>query len=158
LLERVSSGTETAQRVRLVQSLLSHASIVYDDRLFMKAYRVLERAPRPEVDLVRRLDAVGFMHMSKPVAYWERNGWDLALVREYIPGSVEGRLLALTSLRDLLGRNVNEPHASLEEVARAGGDLSSEMRRLGEITADFHLALAEAFGVRRTSGAPRVSD
>jgi predicted trehalose synthase len=157
LLERVSSGTETAQRVRLVQSLLSHASIVYDDRLFMKAYRVLERAPRPEVDLVRRLDAVGFMHMSKPVAYWERNGWDLALVREYIPGSVEGRLLALTSLRDLLGRNVNEPHASLEEVARAGGDLSSEMRRLGEITADFHLALAEAFGVRRTSGADVAS-
>jgi len=35
-----------------------------------------------------------------------------------------------------------------DEVGGAGGDLSSEMRRLGEITGGLHLALAEAFGVR----------
>jgi len=69
-------------------------------------------------------------------------------VREYIPGAVEGRLLALTSLRDLLGRNLDDGRPKLEDVGGAGGDLSSEVRRLGEATGSLHLALAEAFGVR----------
>jgi maltokinase len=61
---------------------------------------------------------------------------------------VEGRLLALTSLRDLFGRNLEAENVRHDEVGGAGGDLSSEMRRLGEITGELHLALAEAFGVR----------
>ena len=95
-----------------------------------------------------KLEEVGFEHTLRPVACWERNGWDLALVREYIPGAVEGRLLALTSLRDLLGRNLDDDRPKLDEVGGAGGDLSSEVRRLGETTGSLHLALAEAFGVR----------
>ena len=90
--------------------------------------------------------------MLRPVANWVRHGWDLALVREYAPGAVEGRLLALTSLRDLLGRTIDEDKLRREEVGGAGGDLSSEMRRLGEITANLHLALAEAFGARPSPG------
>ena len=154
LLEVASAGQERAQRVRLVQSLVSHASLVYDERLFMKCYRVLEPAPRAEVDLVYRLHEIGFEHMLKPVAHWERNSWDLALVREFIPGAVEGRLLALTSLRDLLGRNIDDDSLRRDEVGGAGGDLSSEMRRLGEITGGLHLVLAEAFGLRSLPGDP----
>jgi predicted trehalose synthase len=157
LLGAASSDRETAKRVRLVQSLVSHASLVYDERLFMKSYRVLEPAPRPEIELLMRLDEVGFRHILRPVARWERNGWDLALVREYIPGAVEGRLLALTSLRDLLGRSIDEDRLKLDEVGGAGGDLSSEMRRLGEITASLHMALAEAFGVRALPAADPLS-
>jgi predicted trehalose synthase len=148
LLAVASAGRQSARRVRLVQSLVSHASLVYDERLFMKSYRVLEPAPRPEIELMVRLDEVGFKHTLRPVARWERNGWDLALVREYVPGAVEARLLALTSLRDLLGRSIDDEQLRLEEVGGAGGDLSSEVRRLGELTAGLHLALAEAFGVR----------
>ncbi len=148
LLVVATAGSQSAKRARLVQSLVSHASLVYDERLFMKSYRVLEPAPRPEIELLARLDEVGFRQMLKPVAHWGRKGWDLALVREYIPGAVEGRLLALTSLRDLFGRNTDEDKLRREEVGGAGGDLSSEMRRLGEITANLHLALAEAFGGR----------
>ena len=148
LLAVASAGAKTANRVRLVHSLVSHASLVYDEYLFMKCYRVLEPAPRPEVELLGKLDEVGFRHLLRPVAHWERNGWDLALVREYAPGAVEGRLLALTSLRDLFGRNLEAESSRHDEVGGAGGDLSSEMRRLGEITGELHLALAEAFGVR----------
>jgi predicted trehalose synthase len=148
LLAVASAGSESARRARLVQSLVSHASLVYDERLFMKVYRVLEAAPRAEVELLFRLEEVGFDKIMRPVACWERKGWDLALVREYIPGAVEGRLLALTSLRDLLGRSFDEERPSLDEVGGAGGDLSSEMRRLGEITGSLHLSLAEAFGIR----------
>jgi predicted trehalose synthase len=148
LLAVATAGRERARRVRLVHSLVSHASLVYDERLFMKSYRVLEPAPRPEIELMLKLEEVGFEHTLRPVACWERSGWDLALVREYIPGAVEGRLLALTSLRDLLGRNLDDDRPKLDEVGGAGGDLSSEVRRLGETTGSLHLALAEAFGVR----------
>ncbi len=157
LLAVATAGRERARRVRLVHSLVSHASLVYDERLFMKSYRVLEPAPRPEIELMLKLEEVGFEHTLRPVACWERNGWDLALVREYIPGAVEGRLLALTSLRDLLGRNLDDDRPKLDEVGGAGGDLSSEVRRLGETTGSLHLALAEAFGVRAlpAGAAPR---
>jgi predicted trehalose synthase len=152
LLAVASGGEKSATRVRLVHSLVSHASLVFDERLFMKSYRVLEPAPRPEIELLLKLDGVGFKQLLSPVARWERHGWDLALVREYIPGAVEGRLLALTSLRDLLGRTVDDKPLKLEDVGAAGGDLSSEVRRLGEITGNLHLALAEAFGVRTLPG------
>jgi predicted trehalose synthase len=160
LLLIVTGGSKSAQRARLVQSLVSHASVVYDEHLFMKSYRVLEPAPRPEVELLGKLSEVGFQHMLRPVAQWGRNGFDLALVREYIPGAVEGRLLALTSLRDVFGRNFEEGRLRHDEVSGAGGDLSSEMRRLGEVTGELHLALAEAFGLRELrdgEGSPVVA-
>ena len=90
LLAVASQGRESAKRVRLVQSLVSHASLVYDERLFMKSYRVLEPAPRPEIELMERLDEVGFQKTLRPVARWERNGWDLALVARVRPGSRRG--------------------------------------------------------------------
>jgi len=147
LLESVSGGGERAERGRVVQSLVSHASLVYDDRLFMKCYRVIEPRPRPEVEMVWRLDAAGFNHMLAPVGHWQRNGRDLALVREFVPGAVEGLALARTSLRDLLARaDSTNNGAPFADVGLAGGDLGPEMRRLGETTARMHLALATAFG------------
>jgi hypothetical protein len=147
LLSAVTGGDQQARRVRVVRSLVSHSSLVYDDSLFMKCYRVIEPRPRPEIEMLRRLDAVGFNHMLAPVAHWERGGRDLALVREFMPGSVEGLALARTSLRDLLARaSASGRRPSFEEVGLAGGDLGPEMRRLGVTTGRMHLALAEAFG------------
>jgi predicted trehalose synthase len=153
LLESVSGGDERAERGRVVQSLVSHSSLVYDDRLFMKCYRVLEPRPRPEVEMVWRLDAAGFNHMLAPVGHWQRNGRDLALVREFVPGAVEGLALARTSLRDLLARaGASDNGALFADVGLAGGDLGPEMRRLGETTARMHLALAIAFGTEPLPG------
>ena len=155
LLDAVSGGAEQAGRGRVVQSLVSHSALVYDDRLFMKCYRVLEKRPRPEIEMVRRLHEAGFNNMLTPVANWQRGGCDLALVREFVPGAVEGLALARTSLRDLLARaHTSEDGAAFEDVGRAGGDLAPEMRRLGATTAAMHLALAEAFGVEHFARAP----
>lgn len=156
LLEIVTGGAESAHRARRVSTLVSHASLVFDERLFMKCYRVLEEGERPEAEMMFRLDAVGFNAMLAPVARWRAHGADLALVREFLPSALEGRLLAFTSLRDLLAHAAQPDEAMAEgaaahldldtETATAGGDLSSEMRRLGQMTATLHLALAEAFG------------
>jgi maltokinase len=149
LLAAASGGRETAQRGRVVQSLVSHASIVYDDRLLMKSYRVIEPRPRPEVEMALGLDSAGFNFMLAPAVHWRRNGRDLALAREYLPGAVEGLALARTSLRDLLARaEASETGKVFEDVGLAGGDLGPEMRRLGVVAGRMHLALAEAFGVR----------
>lgn len=155
LLGIVTGGAETARRARRVSTLVSHASLVFDERLFMKCYRVLEEGERPEAEMMLRLDAAGFDAMLAPVARWRAHGADLALVREFLPSALEGRLLAFTSLRDLLA-HASEPEETAEggggrldldaETATAGGDLSSEMRRLGQMTAVLHLALAGAFG------------
>ncbi|MHB1988618.1 MAG: maltokinase N-terminal cap-like domain-containing protein [Acidimicrobiales bacterium] len=149
LLVAASSGTESATRSRLVQSLVSHSALVYDERLFMKCYRVIEPGTRPEIEMMLGLDRVGFNHLLAPVAHWSRGTGDLGLVREFLPGAVEGKALALTSLRDLLARaGTGEDTSAFENVGRAGGDLADEMRRLGETTGELHLALAEAFGTR----------
>lgn len=147
LLSVASSGAAGGERARLVESLTSHASVVYDDRLFMKLYRVLEPSPRAEVEVLTRLDEVGFNYIVAPVAVWRDEEADLALVREFWAGGVEGRALALTSLRDLLGEEADAPEPDPDlAAARAGGDLASETRRLGEMSARLHLALATAFG------------
>lgn len=147
LLGAVTGGKEQARRGRVVASMASHSSLIYDDRVFMKCYRVIEPGTRPEVEVPERLDAAGFNHMLAPVANWRRNERDLAIVREYVPGAVEGLALARTSLRDLLARAVPSPMgAAFEEVGLAGGDFAPEMRRLGETTGRMHLALASSFG------------
>ncbi|MGH9296806.1 MAG: hypothetical protein ACRDZP_02375 [Acidimicrobiales bacterium] len=156
LLTAASEGREHAGRGRVVQSRLSHSALIYDDRLFMKCYRIIEPGSRPEIETMQRLDAVGFNHMLAPVALWNRGGRDLALVREFIPGAIEGRALALTSLRDLMARaESGEGGTAFENLGLAGGDLGPEMRRLGQTTAAMHLALAEAFG-RSSDGRIRV--
>ncbi|MGH9303350.1 MAG: hypothetical protein ACRDZ5_02935 [Acidimicrobiales bacterium] len=156
LLVAATDGQEHARRCRLVRSLVSHAAVVYDERLFMKCYRVIEPGPRPEIETLARLAEVGFVHLLAPIGHWSRNGRDLGLVREFLPGAVEGKALAATSLRDLLARaGAANGSATFEDVGLAGGDLGAEMRRLGEVTAKMHLALAEAFG-RSSSGGIRL--
>ena len=123
----------------------------------MKCYRVLEPGERAESSVLFGLDAVGFNAIISPVARWSEGGVDLALIREFLPSALEGRLLALTSLRDLLayvnetedeaGFRAVEVGGSADEVAAAaGGDIAFEMRRLGQTAARLHLALAAAFG------------
>jgi maltokinase len=169
----------TAKRVREVESLTSHAAVIYDDRLFMKLYRVLEPFPRPEVEVSFALDAVGFNHLVPPVAVWREDGLDLAFVREFIADAIEGRALALTSLRDLLNPAPGSSAASALEVAvaaaessavgadeaedaaeaavaEAGGDTGEEMRRLGMMTARMHVALGQAFGWHRQANGEGV--
>jgi predicted trehalose synthase len=157
ILAIATSGREVASRVRPVASLLSHTSLVFDERLFMKCYRVLERGERAESAVLFGLDSVGFNAIIAPVARWSDDGVDLALVREFLASALEGRLLALTSLRDLLAYvNETEDEAGFRSVefggsaddvaASAGGDIAFEMRRLGQTAARLHLALADAFG------------
>ncbi len=142
LLAVVSGGAETAERVRPVSAEQSNTSLVYDDRIIVKYFRRLLKGPNPDVEVTTALDAAGFGHVATPVARWSREGHDLAFAQRFLAGGSEGWALALTSLRDYYGALVTGP-------GEAGGDFSPEAARLGHMTAEMHLALAQAFDVER---------
>lgn len=116
----------------------SNSSVVYDERLILKFFRRLHPEPNPDVEVNRVLGNRGFPHVVPQRAELRRDGVDLAVVRDYLLGSTDAWQLAQTSLRDLL--------ASRLPPEEAGGDFGPEAVRLGEVTAELHAALADAFG------------
>ena len=116
----------------------SNSSVVYDERLILKLFRRLHREPNPDVEVNRVLGNRGFPHVVPQRAELRHDGMDLAVVRDYLLGSTDAWQLAQTSLRDLLGSRL--------PPEEAGGDFGPEALRLGEVTAELHMALADAFG------------
>lgn len=128
---------EEVTTARPVTAEQSNTSIVYDERLIMKLFRRLS-GRNPEIEMTEALARTGFTHIAEPVASWSDDTDDLALVQRFLVGGIEGWALALTSLRDFLDQG--------GDPGDAGGDMGPEAERLGEMTAELHLALAEAFG------------
>jgi maltokinase len=121
----------------------SNTSLVYDDRIILKLFRRLLEGRNPDVEVTEALARAGFAHVAAPIASWRREDFDLAFAQQYLAGGTEGWALALTSLRDLYAAGPDDP-------AEAGGDFAAEANRLGQMTAEMHLALAAAFGVDRS--------
>ncbi|MFI5040319.1 MAG: phosphotransferase [Acidimicrobiales bacterium] len=136
LLRHIAPAHE-ASSARLVSAEQSNSSVVFDERLILKVFRRLSGA-NPEIEVTLALSEWGFSHIADPVAVWRNNGDDLAVLQRFLTGAVEGWALALTSLRDLLDEGV--------DPSEAGGDLAPESERLGVMTAELHLALADVFG------------
>lgn len=134
----VVAPDQPAERVRPVGAEQSNTSLVFDDGIIMKVFRRLAEGPNPEVEVTQALAGVGFTHVAEPLASWSKGGRDLAFAQRFLAGGTEGWAMALTSLRDL--------YADLTDPAEAGGDFGAETERLGEVTADLHLAFASAFG------------
>ncbi|HET7488005.1 MAG TPA: phosphotransferase [Acidimicrobiales bacterium] len=138
LLERVVPG-EAVDRVRPMGAEQSNSSLVFDDRLVLKLFRRLNDGPNPDIEVTTALTERGFTHVARPLGVWREDGLDLAVCTEYLAGGAEGWALALTSLRDLYATGVDDP-------AGTGGDFAAEAGRLGAVTAELHLAMAESFG------------
>ena len=129
---------EDVTRVRSLNVEMSNTSVVFDERLIMKLFRRLADGPNPDVEVTEALANVGFANISAPVATWRTGEIDLAVVRTFLEGGTEGWQLALTSLRDVYGSRL--------DPAESGGDFGPEAFRLGQITAEMHLKLADALG------------
>ena len=130
---------EHVTRVRPMGAEQSNTSLVLDDRLVLKVFRRIHQGLNPDIEVTAALADAGFEHVAAPVATWEESGTHLAVVQPYLAGATDGWALALTSLRDLYANDCDDP-------GLCGGDFAAEARRLGEVTAAMHLAMAEAFG------------
>ena len=143
-------GPDRAGRARRARAVAQRRAVEHVGRLRRaadhEAVPAVPEGPNPDVEVTEALARVGFTHISAPVATWRRDGIDLAVVRTFLEAGTEGWQLALTSLRDVYGSRL--------DPAESGGDFAPEACRLGQITAEMHLKLAEAFGV--TDGEPKV--
>lgn len=116
----------------------SNSSVVFDEATILKIFRKVEPGPNPDVEITRVLAANGYEHVLPPLAELQRDGTDLAVLRDFIVGATEGWQLARTSVRDAL--------ASRLPPEESGGDLAPESARLGATIAGLHVAMAEAWG------------
>ena len=142
LLDVASGGAERAERARPLIAEQSNTSIIYDDRLILKVFRRLSVGANPDVEVTSALASTGFSHIALPLVRWQREGRDLAFGQQYLAGGTDGWALALTSLRDFYGTADAVP----SHPALSGGDFAAEAARLGQMTGEMHLAMAEAFG------------
>ena len=132
----------SAKTVRPLTVEQSNSSIVYDEKIIVKLFRRIHRGPNPDIDAVASLLERGYRHVPEQYGVLERPDagevQHLAVAREFLAGASDGWHLALTSLRILFARH--------EDPATSGGDFAPDAGRLGAITAQLHLALADAFG------------
>jgi maltokinase len=117
-LLRVAAGRD-ASSVRPIGVEQSNTSLVYDERIILKVFRRLQ-GHNPEVEMTVALHGAGFANVIEPLAVWQADGDDAALLQLFLPDSLDGWALAL----------------------RDGVD----GRELGEMTAAMHAACAAAFG------------
>jgi maltokinase len=137
----VVDPSRSAERVRPVGAEQSNTSLVYDDAVILKVFRHLADGRNPEVEVTEALARVGFTSVAEPLATWRKDGRDLAFLQRFLAGGTEGWAMALTSLREL--------YAEPCDPKESGADFGAESERLGEVTAELHLAMAEAFGLQK---------
>jgi maltokinase len=148
--ESIASGVDPAS-IRPLGREQSNTSLVRGDTELLKWFRVVGDARSPELEMTEALTAAGFTAVPAPlgVVEYQRPGGEallLALVQPYLHNGTEGWALALGSLRDLYAeaeeRGSGDEEAALRLVEEQGATFLPESARLGEVTAELHLALA----------------
>jgi trehalose synthase-fused probable maltokinase len=114
--------------VRLMGVEQSNSSIVFDERLVLKAFRKLEPGVNPELEMLRFLTGHGFPNVAPLYGWYEYEGHALSstlgVVQEFLPGAYGGWELAL------------------EEIPTEPERLLDRLGSLGRVTAEMHNVLA----------------
>jgi maltokinase len=130
--------------VRPMGAEQSNTSVVFDERLVLKAYRRIEAGINPELELLRFLTERGFPNIASLSGWYAHYGRlmdaTLGTLQAFVPGERNGWDLALESL------------------AGGGGEgFFGRLGRLGEVTGGMHATLASdatdpAFAPEEPSG------
>jgi maltokinase len=150
LFQMVTGKAEAPSHIRPVGAEQSNTSLVGDDEVVVKIFRRVEPGPNPDVTVPSALTEAGFDHVPPVLGVWRRGEFDLAVAVAYLHGASDGFALALASLRDCL-RSRSLPEES-------GADFAAEASRLGQVTAELHVALSASFGTEVASPAQWAVD
>jgi maltokinase len=154
VLGMISKGEIEPKSVRAMGAEQSNTSLVYDSRYVLKFIRRLYEGSNPDLEVTQALTDAEFPNIAPVVATWQRDNYDLAVCQPYLWDGTDGWKLALGSARDFLlldtqgsSATVGAPSARLDvsDPAEAGGDFAGEAYRLGQVTAELHLALSKTF-------------
>jgi maltokinase len=110
----------------------SNSSIVFDNRMVLKAFRKLEPGINPELEVLRFLTAHRFAHIAPLQGWYEYEGHaltaTLGVLQTFLPHAIGGWELALDEIP-------SDPERFLDRLAA-----------LGEVTAEMHNVLASDAG------------
>ena len=141
-----------ADRPRLLDVEQSNSALVRGHVDFLKWSRRIEPGPSVELEMAQTLGERRFAHVPAlhgHLSYQRGAGAPAlqALLHAYLHNGTQGWTLALTSLRDLYGSAEEAGAASALErrelVDDQGGSFQGEAARLGTVTAELHIALAD---------------
>jgi maltokinase len=125
--EGAEAGGGGTVDVRPVGVEQSNSSVVFGERLILKAFRRVEPGVNPELELLRFLSARGFAHIAPLAGWYEYEGRlldaTLGILQEYLAGARDGWELVL----DGLGSDAE--------------GLLGLLRDLGGVTGELHTAL-----------------
>ncbi len=137
--------------IRLIPGEQSNTSMARGSDEFLKWVRRIDAGPSVELEMIDALRLGGFTHMATPLGGIDYIRSDeaptrIAFLQRFLQNASEGWALALTSLRDLYAtaeeaENLT-PTGQRAAVAAQGSAFMPEAARLGEVTAEMHLALA----------------
>ncbi|HUE26903.1 MAG TPA: hypothetical protein VMP89_09030 [Solirubrobacteraceae bacterium] len=132
--QRVDGFVDVADRgpARLMGVEQSNSSVVFDDRLVLKAFRKLEPGINPELEVLRFLTQHGFEHIAPLQGWYEYEGQALAatlgVVQTFLHDAVDGWELAL------------------DEIPSRPDTFLDRLDSLGQVTAAMHNVLASDSG------------
>jgi maltokinase len=126
-----------ANASRLLSGEQTNSSLVYDDRFILKLFRRLHDGENPELEVPRFLAMAGFTAFPKPLGWIDGPGSTLAVLQRYYPGSTTGWEVAVDSVAEAFD-------APDRELSSLEHDFAPHASRLGTLTAEMHIALAEA--------------
>jgi maltokinase len=154
LFAQITNGEITAKSVRAMGAEQSNTSLIFDSRYVLKFIRRLYEGSNPDLEVTQVLTDAKFPNIAPVVATWQRDNYDLAVCQPYLWDGTDGWKLALGSARDFFrldtqgaSATVGSPTVRLDltDPAQAGGDFADEACRLGKVTAQLHMALAQNF-------------
>ena len=145
-------GAGDAALIRPLGAEQSNTSLVRGAVDLLKCMRRIELAQSPEIEMTQALTRAGFAHIAAPLGVMEyvREGSDHALlgvVQPYLRNGVDGRALALISIREIyeeaeLEGIDDDPELRRRAAEEHGASFIPESERLGTMTGQLHLTLA----------------
>lgn len=146
------------QRIKQIAGEQSNTSVVYDQALMLKVFRKLEAGLNPDCEVMEFLTLqaayrhtpllLGYIRYDAPEGAdaGPASGFSAmtATLQRFIPNDGDGWSDTLRHLHELIeeGRRTVAPSDETTLVRNFSHDFVRRMRRLGQITAELHIALA----------------
>ena len=150
--ETLRQSPPPLEEIKLVTTEQSNSSIIYDRHAILKCFRRIVAGVNPDVEVSRFLTTrAGFRHtpaMLGSIAYVSANGVEhsLGLLQAFVPNAGDAWEHTLVELgrflSAVLNRDIFPDDVLVDETRRLTAKLLDEIKQLGTLTGEMHIAFA----------------